>query len=236
MCAPNRQWLPALPAALRPLAGFSLGGVVDLCWICLAASEVDRPLGGITAKSTWSVSLHRWLEHDNTGWGPGHRTSTAVWRHQGPRWTRFSCSLPRARRNACPAKGRVLLSVISLSHCRHSWHKSLQVRLFVHSLIPPLRSLFVFSFSFWGAGAAPCSSSFPPETQAEKFLFGCRQGPWHMPWAALDGPCPASPLHPQKHHIQHPSTSRSNAAAERQGRGGGGGGLFRNDVSSPQKG
>lgn len=26
-----------------------------------------------------------------------------------------------------------------------------------------------------------------------------------MPWAGLDGPCPASPLHQQKHHIQAPA-------------------------------
>ena len=33
-------------------------------------------------------------------------------------------------------------------------------------------------------------------------LFSCRQGPWHMPWSALDHPWPTSPLHQQKCHVQ----------------------------------
>lgn len=49
--------------------------------------------------------------------------------------------------------GRVLLSVSSLSRCRHSWHKSLQVHLFVCSqIIPPPRSSFVFLFLSKGPG------------------------------------------------------------------------------------
>lgn len=167
MCAPKRQWLPAPSTVLGTLVGFSVGFGAPLLHLTGVGVRVDISLCGIPSKSTWFLSLHAWLEHENTSRGLRHQTSTNVWRHQGLRRTHLSCSSPQPA-----ARGRVLLSVISLSHSRHSWHKSLQVCLFVHSLvIPPLRILFVFAFSFCEAGTTPCSPSSSPETQPEKSPF-----------------------------------------------------------------
>lgn len=52
-----------------------------------------------------------------------------------------------------------------------------------------------------------------------------------MPWAALASPCPASPLHQQKHHIQ----AQAGAMLWLNTKGRGGGRLLRDDVGSHKR-
>lgn len=143
------------------------GWVLSGVWDTSAASDwcgvkVDISLCGITSKSTWFLSLHGWLEHENASWGLRPQTSTDVWRQKGPRWAHLSCSLPQpAAEGGCCCQ---------LSACLTPGIPGTSLFRFasMHSLvIPPARSLFVFTFSFWEAGPTPCSPSSPPETQPE---------------------------------------------------------------------
>lgn len=91
--------------------------------------------------------------------------------------------------------------------------------------------LFFILLRGWGRALLPILPSWDTGWKIP-FLFSCRQAPRHMPWAALASPCPASPLHQQKHHIQ----AQAGAMLWLNTKGRGGGRLLRDDVGSHKTG